>query len=343
MKHALTAILAVMLLAAASCAQRGELPAPANAVYWWKTVWSPDSAEYGFIARHKIEKIYMRFFDVVPATNSTTPQPVATIKINAPTANLKIIPTVFITESCMNLNIDKMPKMLAYRVLQMCETNDIVDVDEIQIDCDWTSSSQQKYFDFLSRLREILHGKGIRLSATIRMHQLRMAPPPVDYGTLMVYNTASLTQLPLRTNPILSYSDALPYIKNIKNYDLALCAAYPDFSYNLLYSDNLALRAILYNEDTADSSKYRRISDNEYISIANRLTPNSPEPGSGITQINYGDHLMIYKADFEQIEKTKAAIEGIRPDIAAQTIIYDLNSRNINNLTNEQYEKILSH
>ncbi len=318
------------------------IPDPQPSAYWWKTTWNPDSTEHIFVNRLQIKKIYMRFFDVAPDGKSNVPKPKATILFQQPIiSGVKIIPTVFITESCMKMDIDKMPKILAYRVLQMCETNDIHNVDEIQIDCDWKESSQDRYFQFLADLREILKEKNIRLSATIRLHQLRMTPPPVDYGVLMVYNTGNISTPP-RRNPILSYKDYEPYPKSLKDYKLPLCAAYPDFSFQLLYSDG-ALRTILYNEDTADTTKFRHVGGNEYESIANRLIVNNPEPGSSLTQIKHGDKLLTFKAEYDEISTIKRIIDSLRPSMSAQTILYDINSRNINNLTTEQYEKIFNH
>ncbi len=342
--HIIIPIIAALSILAASCGSRSDIPVPDPQIsaYWWKTSWNPDSTEVDFINQLQIKKIYLRFFDVAPDGNSNVPKPKATIQFQQPIIQgVKIIPTIFITESCMALDIDKLPKMLAYRVLQMCETNDIKGVDEIQIDCDWKQSSQEKYFQFLDDIRKILKDKNIRLSATIRFHQLRMTPPPVDYGVLMAYNTGNISHPPT-CNPVLSFRHAEPYLKLLTDYDLPLCAAYPNFSYQLLYNDN-QLRAILYNEDIADSTKYRHTNDNEYESTTSRLIVNTPEPGSSLTQIKHGDKLLIYKAEYNEISTTKQTIDHLRPSMKAQSIIYDINSRNINNLTKEQYEKILHH
>lgn len=59
----------------------------------------------------------------------------------------------------------------------MNEANDIENVKEIQIDCDWTASTQEAYFEFLHYLKEKAKDKQIQLSATIRLHQLSMTPP----------------------------------------------------------------------------------------------------------------------------------------------------------------------
>jgi hypothetical protein len=53
-----------------------------------------------------------------------------------------------------------------------------------------------------------------------------MAPPPVDYGVLMVYNTGSPAKWKER-NPILDIRDVAPYLNRLDDYPLPLAAAYP--------------------------------------------------------------------------------------------------------------------
>ena len=66
----------------------------------------------------------------------------------------------------------------------------------------------------------------VKISTTIRLHQLSMAPPPVDYGVLMVYNTGSPAKWKER-NPILDIRDVAPYLNRLDDYPLPLAAAYP--------------------------------------------------------------------------------------------------------------------
>ena len=116
---------------------------------------------------------------------------------------------------------------LVRRIQQMNETNDIHGVREIQIDCDYTAKSRQTFYEFLKEVREKWKGK---LSATIRLHQLQMAPPPVDYGVLMVYNTGDPQRF-MERNPILDLRDVKPYLRWLDDYALPLAAAYPVFSW----------------------------------------------------------------------------------------------------------------
>jgi hypothetical protein len=109
----------------------------------------------------------------------------------------------------------------------MNETNDIAAVREIQIDCDYTSRSRRTYYEFLDSVRSAWGG---RVSTTIRLHQLSMSAPRVDYGVLMIYNTGDPNKFDER-NPILDLRDVKPYLRHLSDYPLPLAAAYPVFSW----------------------------------------------------------------------------------------------------------------
>ncbi len=68
----------------------------------------------------------------------------------------------------------------------------------------------------------------MRLSTTIRLHQLSMEVPPADYGVLMLYNTGNPEKYAER-NPILDIRDVMLYISKLDDYALPLAAAYPVF------------------------------------------------------------------------------------------------------------------
>ena len=71
---------------------------------------------------------------------------------------------------------------------------------------------------------------GQTLSTTIRLHQLSMEAPPVDYGVLMIYNTGDPRKWEER-NPILDIRDVQPYLKRLDSYPLPLAAAYPVYQW----------------------------------------------------------------------------------------------------------------
>lgn len=199
-----------------------------NAVYYWRTDLRLDSTERAFLKQYHIKKVYCRYFDVV-MSDSLGPMPNATLKFSdTMPIGVEIIPTVFIVENCMHQKPNGLARKIVDRILQMNETNDIKGVREIQIDCDYTARSRMFYYQFLEELRLVLSTVNYKLSTTIRLHQLSMKVPPVDYGVLMLYNTGHPMKF-MERNPILDIRDVAPYLRYLEDYDLPLAAAYPVF------------------------------------------------------------------------------------------------------------------
>ena len=199
-----------------------------NSVYYWRTDLRLDSTEKAFLSHYHINKVYCRYFDVVMNDGASEPSPNATISFSdALPAGIEIIPTIYITEDCMHKSYKGLAKKIVDRIKQMNETNDIKDVREIQIDCDYTSKSRQTYYSFL---KEVAKEWNFQVSTTIRLHQLSMPAPPVDYGVLMVYNTGDPRKWEER-NPILDYRDVYPYLSRLDKYPLPLATAYPVYQW----------------------------------------------------------------------------------------------------------------
>ena len=218
----------VVVLMVLGCRQQRSALEPGRAVYYWRTDLRLDSVERTFLAEHHICKVYCRYFDVVMNSDGE-PMPNATIRfVQGQQEGIKLIPTVFITENCMHQPHKGLAKKLVDRIVQMNETNDIKGVDELQIDCDYTARNRKNYYDFLQQVRDEAQKHGMQLSTTIRLHQLSMPIPPVDYGVLMIYNTGDPNKFNER-NPILDMRDVEPYLRYLADYELPLAAAYPTF------------------------------------------------------------------------------------------------------------------
>jgi len=109
---------------------------------------------------------------------------------------------------------------------------------EIQLDCDWTPTTRERYFQFLKAMKKYNPDKTI--SCTVRLHQFRdqekTGVPPVDRGTLMCYNMASPKD-PSVSDAIFDPALVQGYLKN-GNYPLSLEAALPLFSWGVLFHEN---------------------------------------------------------------------------------------------------------
>ena len=239
------------------CSQQKQRELPeGNAVYFWRTDLRLDSTEKAFLQQYHINKVYCRYFDVVMNDDGTEPKPNATISFSEILpADIEIIPTVYITEDCMHQKHAGLAEKIVKRIQQMNETNDISEVREIQIDCDYTSKSRSTYYDFLKEVRQAW---GKTVSTTIRLHQLSMATPTADYGVLMIYNTGDPRKWEDR-NPILDYRDVYPYLEHLDNYQLPLAAAYPVY----LWVRNIQGVRVEHTVEAAEILKVKKAMEKE--------------------------------------------------------------------------------
>lgn len=342
MPQALRLLLPVLAILLSACSRGPEpqgAPDPANGVYYWRTTLTLDSVERAFLADHHIRKMYVRFFDVV-ATSDGQLQPNATLRFrDTIPSGIEVIPTVFITPDCLHHNPSDKARTIIDRMLQMCRTNGIEGVRELQFDCDWTQSTQQTYFDLLATIRDILHQQGLRMSVTIRLHQLALPSPPADYGVLMMYNTGDATDRNCG-NPILSAADIETYLRHLADYDLPLCAAYPNFSWNLLFHGEEFVD-ILYGIDLSDTLFYRPEGNGRFVVRRTTTVGLGLSEDASSAELHPGDEVLVRRAEPSVVLSVHDRLSTLRPSINNQVIIYSLDSTNICQFNSNDYETIL--
>ena len=225
-----TLLLATLL---ASCC-KDETKTSMRSVYYWSTTLDMDSTKTAFIKKYSISRMYLRYFDVVDDEAGRAMPNATLIFATKVPQDVDIVPTVFVMPECLRHDRHHLARLIVRRVLQMSQTNDVHNVREIQIDCDWTQSTRQLYDDFMQAMLNECHSRGLQLSSTIRLHQLSQLPPPADRGVLMMYNTGDATNIQCH-KPILDMRDAAPYLKHIAQYGLPLSTAYPIFAWRILF------------------------------------------------------------------------------------------------------------
>ncbi len=252
---------------------------PVNSIYYWKTVFNLDSAEYDFLNRHDVGRIYLRMFDVSKSAGvdrrwSVVPN--ATMRFeecdsagvpDSRLADLKFTPVVYITLDAlkeMSGREDELAGLIVERVANMCSYNRLPNVDMIQLDCDWTATTEQSYFDLCQAVKREIAERSLswKLSSTIRLHQLARRVPPVDHGVLMVYNTGLFSD-PDAINSILSVEDVRPYVNRLSGYGLPLDIAYPVYGWQLIFR-NRQFVGITSGLDTDDTSLFEAQGPNTY-------------------------------------------------------------------------------
>jgi len=139
-------------------------------------------------------------------------------------------------------------------------------ITEIQLDCDWTKSTRDRYFQFLKAMKKA--NPGMTISCTVRLHQFRDGEkagiPPVDRGTLMCYNVAPPKDLNVK-DAIFDQDLVLGYLKN-GDYPLPLEAALPLFSWGALFHENQfkGLASGLSESDVKGNLLFSPISEGKY-------------------------------------------------------------------------------
>ena len=292
-------------LALLSCRRAGGA-GEVRSVYYWSTVLDIDSQKAAFIGRHGVSRVYLRYFDVV-SDEAGRPVPNATLRFKTGVPRgVEVVPTVYVVNSCMAADTSGLAERIVRRVAQMCETNGIGPVRELQIDCDWTRRTRERYFAFLRTVGRLAADRGMRVSATIRLHQLAEAPPPVDRGVLMMYNTGDFTS-PDCEKPILDMRDAAPYVGNLGRYGLPLSAAYPIYSWRILFRGG------------------------RYVGIMHRDDDLPVLPG---------DTIVTRAPTVGDIAEAVKAVGRRRPDANREVILFDLGNQNITRFNPDDYEKI---
>lgn len=298
-----------------------------NSIYYWKTTFTLSDKEREFLDEHQIKRMYIRYFDVYMENGS--PGPEATIRFqDSIPAGLEIIPTVFIDNNLFRYcNMEDYPKKIVDRILVMSETNDVPNVREVQIDCDWTKTTIGDYYDFLEAVQKLLSKHEIFLSVTIRLHQLNMTPPPGDRGVLMCYNTGAVRNDQTR-NSILTSDDVLPYSDRLSDYEMPLDLAYPTFSWAVWFEDGNFKALLRTLEPTHENLK------NSY---GNRYRVMNGFYHEGHYLAKW-DVVRFEFSDFYEIMRTKKLLEHQLKNFSV--IIYHLDEKNLSKYTQNEIKKI---
>ncbi len=320
-----------------------------RAVYYWKTTLRIDSAERAFLRRHDVGRIYLRLFDVVPYPEGRRLEektvPNASLQVDGENYRLlsdslntlDVVPVVYITLDAlktMSGHEDVLASNIVTRVANMCSYNALTNVSELQLDCDWTVSTEQSFFDLCSAVRkEIAEQKrGWQLSSTIRLHQLARKAPPVDRGVLMVYNTGNFSD-PDAANSIIDPADVEPYVKRLSTYPLHLDVAYPTYSWQLLFHDR-KFAGLLSGLNLTDSTRFEPIGKSTYKAL--RDIPYKDR------MICRGDMVREETSRYADVARVRDMIESRISNHPHSTILYHLDTNNLSKYSPDEIDDLLA-
>lgn len=313
-----------------------------NAIYYWKTRFHIGDAERAFMQKNGVRRIYLRFFDVdYDATAAAGPErviPVATTIFDSPVPQgIEIVPTVFITTRALRMSKNEpdglkgLAGKITERVKNMAAFNETGPVREMQLDCDWTESLKGDFDALCRETKEALKQDGTILSATIRLHQLRQAPPPVDRGVLMLYNTGALRASGER-NSILSVEDVRSYLGGGEcRYVLDLDFAYPAFGWGVWFR-NAEYKGLLHRTDYSDATRYSPKGNGQYLVKQSHILEGH--------ELLPGDVIRLENSSCEAIAGVKALIKTAFPAHAHRNILYHLDTSNLEKYSDDEIKSM---
>ncbi len=235
----------LILLLSGSCEPTKE--GMSASFYHWKAKAKFTEKIQATLEEAKTSKIYLHYFDVTSVEDQPSHwfihNPTYVLKeVEDDYKDYRIVPVVFITNESLKKGT---PKILATNIKRLIDEISSHHFNqlhgEIQLDCDWTESTKELYFELIKRLQ-----KHFSVSCTIRLHQIkfqkRTGIPPVEEGSLMLYNVGALTDQ--ESNSILESDIVKLYINDESSYPLELSLALPLFSQTVLRSNQQQIRLV---------------------------------------------------------------------------------------------------
>ncbi|WP_324028217.1 hypothetical protein QSV08_09880 [Maribacter sp. BPC-D8] len=183
-----------------------------------------------------------------------------------------IVPVVYITNQVFKdkIDIQGLAERTTKLINQISEKQFQKEISTIQIDCDWTQTTKNAYFEFLKLMNE-----EFEVSTTIRLHQIKFQKqtgiPPVKSGTLMLYNIGDLKSK--KENSILENSIVQKYINTDTSYPLKLSLGLPLFSQTIVTNTSNKIKIIKDTERSIleHDSHFKKVDETNFSILKDTL------------------------------------------------------------------------
>ena len=317
------------------------------AFYHWQTNFELSKTEINYLKALSIQKIYPKFFDVDWDFNRQETVALAPISIPSQLppilAEIEIIPTVFITNrTLVQLPTEKLPDLaakIAQKLTTQMEGLGANKIQEIQFDCDWSQSTKVNYFSLLTLLNNAFETRGIYLSATIRLHQIKYAQktgvPPVKRGALMYYNMGEV-QKETTVNSILDNVIGAKYLNRLAEYPLPLDLALPLFQWGVLFRKDKMIKLLnqLSTTELIDAQRFTQINKNHWEVIKSTYL-------NGV-YLYKGDKIRLEKSELTDLKKAAELLQKHLKIDNRSIIFYHLDSTVLHRFKTEDLAEIIS-
>lgn len=302
---------------------------PAIAFYYWRTTFDLSDDERLVLKKNNASHVYVRYFDVT--LKNGVPMPLSTLAFRSSPEGLNIVPVIYIKNDVMlskEVDVNNLATKILSLILQVNKQHNI-NTTELQIDCDWTLTSKDAYFNFLEALKK---AGAKKLSATIRLHQVkyfkRTGVPAVDRGVLMYYNMGHIAAD--TSNSIYDRATAARYTESLKRYPLPLDVALPIFSWGLHIRGNKVI-ALLNKVDVntfAGDTSFRKQEGVPFFEVTHN-----------VLKLDHffeaGDRIKIESIAAADLTEMADDLSSTLAQPPAEVIFYDLDTFNLKHYRDE--------
>lgn len=310
-----------------------------RAFYYWKSQFEWNDWERELTENNGIGTLYVKYFDVVWNTAKNAAVPVAKINFkDAVPADMEVIPVVYISNKALQNTALEQVQTLTHDISGLIKSYNTIAKKkcfEVQIDCDWTLGTKEKYFVLLRTLKKDFESN-IVISATIRLHQIKYAQstgvPPVDKGMLMYYNMGDIQNK--EVNSIFNVKDAEKYAAYLRQYTLPLDAVLPVFSWVKVYRNNQLVKLI---NNTSLTGVKQGINFIEMHQNAVKAT------GSAVVNGFYvlpDDVFVEEKMDVDLLKKSSQHLHQYFSPANFTLALFHLHKDNLNEFTTQDFEDL---
>jgi hypothetical protein len=346
LKRVALALAMALMLWNISCERQNKVTF-SRAFYSWKVGEFYKEISQQSIGKLQIKDVYIKLFEVgykEALGNYPYVKNYIYYLSQAQSEGLNVIPTIFIRNDIFAKNteasLDKLADDIVFLINKKSKNEyganeKYFDYNEIQIDCDWTLSTKDKYFYLLQQIKAKSKKK---ISCTLRLYPYafpdKMGVPPVDRVTLMCYNLIA----PLENknkNSILDIVELEKYLTQKKSYPLHLDVALPIFYWSQLYQNNQFAQLLKIGPRSLESFAVNK--DNMWYEVVKDTT------WSYDTRLRVGDQI---KCESVYISTLMKAITLIKKNVnlkdTVRLALFDFNSETFNNYTYEEVDSIYS-
>ncbi|MEP2239412.1 MAG: hypothetical protein ABJI22_13685 [Maribacter sp.] len=245
--------------------------------YHWKAKATYNETYKEALTLADSKKVYLHYFDLNLVDKNDTENdgiyPVYLLReVDKAYHDFDIVPVVYITNQVFKdeIDIQGLAERTTRLIHEISEKQFQKKLNTIQIDCDWTQTTKNTYFEFL----ELMNNE-FEVSTTIRLHQIKFQKqtgiPPVKSGTLMLYNIGDLKNR--NENSILENSIVQKYINSDTSYPLKLSLGLPLFSQTIVTNMSNKIKIIKDTERSIleKDSHFTKVDDTNFSVVKDTL------------------------------------------------------------------------